>query len=184
MVDTIQPIDHFDHRYQNSESRIRRELEHAIARRRLDLRVVDICRAADISCPTFYAHHSSCKAALFSYELSLERELVYRLTPALDPCTATTILLLFVRKHKSYFNSASTGHNAYLIFKLTSATFEAIKWPTSYTIKPHLQDLYHSMVIALIDHWCRYERMSASAMDTYIKYILALRPKLKYLFGE
>ena len=68
-----------DKRYAKNEHSIHSALHSALARRRLNLRVRDLCQSANISSPTFYLHCRNPDDALHIYERHLLSEFRRRL---------------------------------------------------------------------------------------------------------
>ena len=81
-----------DKRYAKNEQSIHSALHSALAHRRLNLRVRDLCQSANISSPTFYLHCRNPDDALRVYERRLlaefRRHLPTRLKSAIRPKSA------------------------------------------------------------------------------------------------
>ena len=103
-----------DKRYAKNEHSIHSALHSALARRRLNLRVRDLCQSANISSPTFYLHCRNPDDALHIYERHLlsefRRHLPAHLKSLIHPASATCPKATQTTTHRTTLSLTQTTH--------------------------------------------------------------------------
>lgn len=159
-----------DERFLRQEKLIQRELERALAKRRIGLRASEICQEAKMAKSTFYAHYGSCDEALIWYELRLEEEFVRSLSQNLRRELVFVRLLSFISKHQHYFSSTFQNQNMFLLMRLVK---HACAPGTGLNQKAYV--LYVWSVQAMIWCWGECDNFSATKAETYQKKLMMLR---------
>ncbi len=107
-------------RYCNNEQAIRAAICKNISERRLDVRISEICEAAGISLPTFYAHHLNLSSAKAKYEDTLNEDFCCSVHRDTRRDVFFGLLTLYVLKHQEYFLAVHQGADHYLLSKMIS----------------------------------------------------------------
>lgn len=173
-----------DKRYAKNEHSIHSALHSALAHRRLNLRVRDVCTSANISSPTFYLHCRNPDDALRIYERRLlaefRRHLPTHLKSLIHPkaTPATTqphlnrhdrealfsYLLNFVYSHRDYFAATIIHGNVWVLIRI----FEALRPALA---PPHLSsktyDHYMSALIGAIFCWGKHDHFKRHSIPHY-----------------
>ena len=173
-----------DKRYAKNEHSIHSALHSALAHRRLNLRVRDVCTSANISSPTFYLHCRNPDDALHIYERRLlaefRRHLPTHLKSLIHPKTtpATTqshlnhhdrealfsYLLNFIYTHRDYFAATIIHGNVWVLIRI----FEALRPALA---PPHLSsktyDHYMSALIGAIFCWGKHDHFHRHSLPHY-----------------
>lgn len=160
-----------DARFLRQEELIRRGLEKALARRRVGLRVSELCQEANIARQTFYAHYQDCDEALTQYELTLEEEFVRMLPRGVRRDLAWTLLLHFVSRHHKYFLSTFRSRDLYLLTRLISYVCSSERNLTS----QRAYIIYVGSVEAMILCWGEQDRFATEKMEKYRRKLMLLR---------
>ena len=173
-----------DKRYAKNEHSIHSALHSALAHRRLNLRVRDVCTSANISSPTFYLLCRNPDDALRIYERRLlaefRRHLPTHLKSLIHPkaTPATTqphlnrhdreslfsYLLNFVYSHRDYFAATIIHGNVWVLIRI----FEALRPALA---PPHLSsktyDHYMSALIGAIFCWGKHDHFKRHSIPHY-----------------
>ncbi len=105
--------------YQSSEVAIQRALLLGIRNRNVNFSIGELCLKANITRPTFYAHHSSANDAMYSYEAEVLTDFEMRLpNKPLRREVLFTILLGSITHHRNYFSATLEGGNSYTLIKM------------------------------------------------------------------
>ena len=173
-----------DKRYAKNEQSIHSALHSALAHRRLNLRVRDLCQSANISSPTFYLHCRNPDDALRVYERHLlsefRRHLPTRLKSAIHPkTTPSTIpphlnhhdrealfsyLLNFIYAHRDYFAATIIHGNVWVLIRIFEALRPALAPPR---LSPKTYDHYMSALIGAIFCWGKYDHFHRRSLPHY-----------------
>ena len=174
-----------DKRYAKNEHSIHSALHSALAHRRLNLRVRDLCQSANISSPTFYLHCRNPDDALRVYERHLlsefRRHLPTRLKSATRPKTtpSTTApphlnhhdrealfsyLLKFIYTHRDYFAATIIHGNVWVLIRIFEALRPALAPPR---LSPKTYDHYMSALIGAIFCWGKYDHFHRRSLPHY-----------------
>ena len=178
-----------DKRYAKNEHSIHSALHSALAHRRLNLRVRDLCQSANISSPTFYLHCHNPDDALRVYERHLlsefRRRLPTRLKSAIHPKatpittqrTATpphlnhhdrealfSYLLNFIYAHRDYFAATIIHGNVWVLIRIFEALRPALAPPR---LNPKTYDHYMSALIGAIFCWGKYDHFHRRSLPHY-----------------
>ena len=174
-----------DKRYAKNEHSIHSALHSALAHRRLNLRVRDLCQSANISSPTFYLHCRNPDDALRVYERHLlsefRRHLPTRLKSATRPKTtpSTTApphlnhhdrealfsyLLNFIYAHRDYFAATIIHGNVWVLIRIFEALRPALAPPR---LNPKTYDHYMSALIGAIFCWGKYDHFHRRSLPHY-----------------
>ena len=174
-----------DKRYAKNEHSIHSALHSALAHRRLNLRVRDLCQSANISSPTFYLHCRNPDDALRVYERHLlsefRRHLPTRLKSAIRPKTtpSTTApphlnhhdrealfsyLLNFIYTHRDYFAATIIHGNVWVLIRIFEALRPALAPPR---LNPKTYDHYMSALIGAIFCWGKYDHFHRRSLPHY-----------------
>lgn len=182
-----------DKRYAKNEHSIHSALHSALAHRRLNLRVRDLCQSANISSPTFYLHCRNPDDALRVYERHLLSEFRRRL-PAhfkaiIRPASAThkeatptttptaqphlnhhdrealfSYLLNFIYTHRDYFAATIIHGNVWVLIRIFEALRPALAPPR---LNPKTYDHYMSALIGAIFCWGKYDHFHRRSLPHY-----------------
>lgn len=79
---------------------IHKVLNQALAHRRLNLKLQEVCKLANITLPTFYSHCRDTNEALHNYEVNLKQEFANSLPTHFSREAYFTVLLAFVCQHR------------------------------------------------------------------------------------
>lgn len=172
-----------DKRYARNEHSIHSALHSALAHRRLNLRVRDLCQSANISSPTFYLHCRNPDDALRVYERHLlsefRRHLPTRLKSAIRPKTTPTTpphlnhhdrealfsyLLNFIYTHRDYFAATIIHGNVWVLIRIFEALRPALAPPR---LSPKAYDHYMSALIGAIFCWGKYDHFHRRSLPHY-----------------
>ena len=174
-----------DKRYAKNEHSIHSALHSALAHRRLNLRVRDLCQSANISSPTFYLHCRNPDDALRVYERHLlsefRRHLPTRLKSTIRPKTtpSTTApphlnhhdrealfsyLLNFIYTHRDYFAATIIHGNVWVLIRIFEALRPALAPPR---LNPKTYDHYMSALIGAIFCWGKYDHFHRRSLPHY-----------------
>lgn len=159
-----------DERFLRQEKLIQHELERALAKRRIGLKASELCRDAEMSRSTFYAHYKSCDEALFWYELRLEEEFVRSLPQNLRRELAFVRLFSFISKHQQYFSATFQNQNMFLLARLV----KHVCAPRA-ELNQKAYVLYVWSVQAMIWCWGECDNFSAAKAEVYRKKLMMLR---------
>lgn len=162
-----------DGRFSKSESLIRRELENALARRRIGLKTTELCRNAKIAGSTFYLHYQNCDEALIQYELALEEEFVRIFSQVVKRDLAWMLLLTFISRHRRYFNATFTSRDFYLLTRLLSYVCEAERLATN--LKSYV--IYVGSVEMVILCWGEHDKFAIEKIERYQQKLMTLKVK-------
>ncbi len=159
-------------RYLANEQRLQNALHSIIASRNINVRVHQICEAADITRPTFYHHCADSNDALRKYEQRLE-EGIYALIPASASRSAViSIFATFIVNHDSYFAAALDGYDHFLITDVVSHY-------RSQLVGEHISDsafaVYVGTVHAVIFCWNTYDNFSRAKLPYYTAKLKRIR---------
>lgn len=182
-----------DKRYAKNEHSIHSALHSALAHRRLNLRVRDLCQSANISSPTFYLHCRNPDDALRIYERHLLSEFRRRLpahfksiirpasathkettpttTPAAQPHlnhhdreALFSYLLNFIYAHRDYFAATIIHGNVWVLIRIFEALRPALAPPR---LNPKTYDHYMSALIGAIFCWGKYDHFHRRSLPHY-----------------
>lgn len=182
-----------DKRYAKNEHSIHSALHSALAHRRLNLRVRDLCQSANISSPTFYLHCRNPDDALHIYERHLlsdfRRHLPAHFKPIIRPvfttrkeATPTTTqtarshlnhhdrealfsyLLNFIYTHRDYFAATIIHGNVWVLIRIFEALRPALAPPR---LNPKTYDHYMSALIGAIFCWGKYDHFHRRSLPHY-----------------
>lgn len=173
-----------DKRYARNEHSIHSALHSALAHRRLNLRVRDLCQSANISSPTFYLHCRNPDDALRVYERHLlsefRRHLPARLKSAIHPKTTPSTtpphlnhhdrealfsyLLNFIYAHRDYFAATIIHGNVWVLIRIFEALRPALAPPR---LSPKAYDHYMSALIGAIFCWGKYDHFHRRSLPHY-----------------
>lgn len=159
-----------DARFVKQERLIQRGLEKAVARRRIGLKTIELCREAGIASPTFYSHYRNCDEALIGYEVMLEENFVRSLSRGMRKDVVLTKLLAFVRRHQKYFAAAFKSRNLYLLYRLVR---HALPYTETVQLRPYI--LYTWSVGAMIFCYGECDKFSDRRLEAYHKGLMRLR---------
>lgn len=182
-----------DKRYAKNEHSIHSALHSALAHRRLNLRVRDLCQSANISSPTFYLHCRNPDDALRVYERHLLSEFRRRLpahfkaiirpasathkktTPTITPAAQPHLnhhdrealfsyLLNFIYAHRDYFAATIIHGNVWVLIRIFEALRPALAPPR---LNPKTYDHYMSALIGAIFCWGKYDHFHRRSLPHY-----------------
>ncbi len=172
-----------DKRYAKNEQSIHSALHSALAHRRLNLRVRDLCQSANISSPTFYLHCRNPDDALRVYERHLlsefRRRLPAHLKSLIRPKAAPTTpphlyhhdrealfsyLLNFIYTHRDYFAATIIHGNVWVLIRIFEALRPALAPPR---LNPKTYDHYMSALIGAIFCWGKYDHFHRRSLPHY-----------------
>ena len=159
-----------DERFLRQEKLIQHELERALAKRRIGLKASELCRDAEMSRSTFYAHYKSCDEALTWYELRLEEEFVRSLPQNLRRELAFLLLFIFISKNQKYFSAPFQNQNMFLLTRLV----KHVCAPGA-ELNQKAYVLYVWSVQAMIWCWGECDNFSAAKAEIYRKKLMMLR---------
>lgn len=161
-----------DKRYRSTEFAIRFALNEALRRRRIDLRVKEICSAARITTPTFYLHYANSDQALKAYETQMRAEVLDKLRDRTQKDAMFMLVLRFVHGHRDYFSAVMSSQNYWLlieIFKSARSQFgKGIRSVRNY-------QYYAQNLIALIELWVIYDDCAIDRLEFYVRKMLNVR---------
>lgn len=162
-----------DARYKNNEHLLHGALHTSLANRRINVRPYEICRAATISRPTFYAHCYSVDDALRQYEGDLQEEFHDRLPKVgCNHEAIFTVMLGFMRDAKGYFKATIPNSNYWLL----QTIFEDVRPKlVSKNIGDRTYDFYVHTQIIIIGDWAKYDRFSQQRIPFYVQKMLRTR---------
>lgn len=155
-----------DARYRKSDQRIRRALNEALAKRRINLRPVEICRLATITYQTFHAHYASSDEALRKHEARIQQKFQDRLpATAVSQAVVFTILLGFVREECGYFGATLPAADYWLLTTLFVVLRPRL---AQQGIANCTYDVYAQTQIGIIACWARYDDFALQRIPYYV----------------
>ncbi len=162
-----------DARYRQNEHLIHKALQTSLTNRRINVRPNEICQAATISRPTFYAHCDDCTDALRRYEATLQQRFQERLPDVTCKHEVVfTVLLSFVRDKKGYFKATIPNSNYWLL----NAIFDDVRPRlVSKNIGDRTYEFYVRTQIILISDWAEYDKFSKQRIPFYVQKMLKTR---------
>lgn len=158
--------------YQKNERSIQQTLHKAIKTRTISVRVKDVCKAAQISSPTFYSHYRSIDVALSEYENKLKQKYLEVLPKDLNKELRFTLLLNFMWKYHRYFAACFEGYNFYLIVKLVQLTRPNL---AQTKINQKAYTIYVATIVGILVCFGRFEKFNEKAVSEYAKKLANLR---------
>lgn len=158
--------------YTRNHRQIRAELHKALAGRRINLRVSEICQSVEISSPTFYSHCRGVEDALRNYEEELEAEFLEMLPQGARRQFVFSALLIFVHQHRSYFSATFRNHDFYLLTRLLTAARSKLANATTST-RSFLVYIGHIETIILC--WGRCDQYAPEKIPRYTQKLLQTR---------
>lgn len=163
--------EHNDKRYKNTELMIHQVMNSALRKRRIGLRIKEVCDEAQITRPTFYLHYTSVDAALRAYEQEIEFELLELLKSQQNREVVFMVMLRYVANHKEYFSAVCGVRNSWILTEVLLAMRSRL----AFGIRSDKNyQFYVRSLIAIICLWvdegCRWEHI-----DLYLRKLLSTR---------
>lgn len=168
-----------DKRSCRTEGLIRNALIRLMYNRRINIRMIELCREAKITSPTFYSHYSDAEDVLRDQESILSSEIEKYIRKTCDAAKAAPrqatlfrVLLEFVSKHQKYFDVMASNQDRTLIYSI----FKFLK-PLlhSWRMSDFDYEIYSHSIITIIYHWCIVEKCDCDRIEQTTNYMLSVR---------
>ena len=155
-----------DARFERCEMQIRKALCVGLTQRKT-VKISELCKIANISRATFYAHHSSCGEALRQYETDLKQSFDARMNyTEAGKEVVFTILLSFIHDERGYF-AATIPNSDYWLLNEIFGSLKSLLAET--TTNDRNYDFYTQEQIGIIHCWVKYEDFSTWTIPCYAR---------------
>lgn len=162
-----------DERFRRNTELINKVIHSAMADRRIDLRPIEVCRQANISRPTFYAHCGGVSDALDRHETAIINQFVKKITKLdSEKSVIFAVILRLISDEREYFEATMLNHDYYLLSKLFITLKSRL---VSNNITDKCYEIYMQQLLALIFCWAKYEDFSRQKIPFYTKKLIMTR---------
>lgn len=162
-----------DHKtFQRNEHAIYKALNPYISKRSLSVCVRDICRDAEISVPTFYAHSANVDEAYRRYEKWLVNDFIKSVPETPSRISIFTILLGFIYRHRDYFRVALRNADFYILCIMLDRLRYLL---VGANISNQAYLIYRNRIISVIMLWANLDIFNREKIDFYLHEIVKLR---------
>lgn len=135
-----------------------------LAMRCSDIRPTEVCKLAEVSRTTFYAHYNH-KNVIEQYESKLKDKFFARVPEvALKKITVFVLLLSFIRDERGYFEATAANANFWLLKTIFTELYPVLR---AKDCSQRTYDSYTMQQIGLIVCWTQHEDFAFEKIRSY-----------------